>query len=117
VAVYVDIAIWERHDRRWCHLLADEPDELHAFAARLGIERRRFQTKPERPWVDHYDVDEIRRGEALAIGARELTRREVVELVARKRAAALATRTGPERGRARAAERERAPAAERAPRT
>ncbi len=74
MAVYVDIAIWERHDRRWCHLLADDPAELHAFAAALGIERRRFQTKPARPWVDHYDIDEPRRGVAIERGAVELGR-------------------------------------------
>ena len=92
MAVYVDIAIWERHDRRWCHLLADDEAELHAFAAGLGIERRRFQTRPERPWIDHYDIDEPRRAVALERGAIELERRDVVRLIARKRAAALALR-------------------------
>lgn len=91
MAVYVDIAIWERHDRRWCHLLADEPGELHAFAVILGLERRRFQSRPARPWVDHYDIDEDRRRRALELGAIELTRAEVCELIARKRAAARTT--------------------------
>src|SRR5215203_3879458 len=95
VAVYVDIAIWERHDRRWCHLLADDEDELHAFAAALGIERRRFQTRPERPWIDHYDIDERRRTTAIEHGAIELNRRQVVRLLARKRIAALATGAQP----------------------
>jgi hypothetical protein len=93
MAVYVDIAIWERHDRRWCHLLADDEAELHAFAAGLGIERRRFQTRPERPWIDHYDIDEPRRSAAIERGAIELGRREVVRLIARKRAATLARRS------------------------
>ena len=92
MAVYVDIAIWERHGRRWCHLLADDPAELHAFAAALGIERRRFQTKAARPWVDHYDIDEPRRTAAIERGAIELDRRAVVKLVARKRARTLAER-------------------------
>ena len=92
MAVYVDIAIWERHGRRWCHLLADDEAELHAFAALVGCERRRFQTRPERPWIDHYDIDEPRRSAAIERGAIELERREVVALVARKRAAALAGR-------------------------
>lgn len=86
MAVYVDRAIWERHDRLWCHLLADDEDELHAFAAALGCERRRFQTRPRRPWIDHYDIDEERRAKALRAGAIELTRAEVCELIARKRA-------------------------------
>jgi len=92
MAVYVDIAIWERHGRRWCHLLADDDAELHAFAAAMGIERRRFQCKPARPWVNHYDIDEDRRRTAIELGAGELTRREVVELVRRKRASVVGRR-------------------------
>ena len=90
--MYVDVAIWERHDRRWCHLLADDDAELHAFAAALGIERRRFQTRPERPWIDHYDIDEPRRSAAIERGSIELERHEVVRLIARRRAAAIAAR-------------------------
>ncbi len=86
MAVYVDRAIWERHDRFWCHLLADDEDELHAFAAALGCERRRFQSRPRRPWIDHYDLDEERRAKAVQAGAIELTRREVCDVIARKRA-------------------------------
>jgi Protein of unknown function (DUF4031) len=37
MAVYVDDAIWHRFGLRWCPLLADETDELHGFAAQLGI--------------------------------------------------------------------------------
>ena len=90
MAVYVDIAIWERHDRLWCHLLADDPCELHDFAARIGCRRDRFQSRPRRPWIDHYDIDEPRRAMAVDLGAIELTRREVCALIARKRAATLA---------------------------
>jgi Protein of unknown function (DUF4031) len=97
VAVYVDRAIWERHDRLWCHLLADDEDELHAFAVAIGCRRERFQSRLRRPWIDHYDIDEERRAKAVRAGAVELTRREVCELIARKREAALAERTGPAR--------------------
>lgn len=86
MTVYVDAAVWERWDRRWCHLLADDTSELHAFATALAIERRRFQSKPRRPWVDHYDLDEVRRLQAIALGAIEIDRREVCALIARKRA-------------------------------
>ena len=34
MAVYVDDALWQWHGLRWCHLLADDIDELHRFAAR-----------------------------------------------------------------------------------
>jgi hypothetical protein len=96
MAVYVDRAIWERWDRLWCHLLADDEgeDELHAFAATLGCKRERFQSRPRRPWIDHYDIDEERRAKAVRAGAIELTRAEVCELIARKRAATIAAREG-----------------------
>jgi len=35
--VYVDTAIWQWQGLKWAHLLADDADELHCFAARLGI--------------------------------------------------------------------------------
>src|SRR5579871_5248763 len=35
--VYVDDAIWNWQGLKWCHLLADDIDELHRFARRLGI--------------------------------------------------------------------------------
>jgi len=35
MAVYVDAAIWKWAGHRWCHLMADDTDELHRFAANL----------------------------------------------------------------------------------
>jgi hypothetical protein len=58
----------------WCHLVSDSSfEELHEFAARLGIPRHRFQG-------DHYDLPPHVRARAVALGAvevgtRELTRR------------------------------------------
>ena len=50
VAILVDEAIWPWRDRLWAHLVSDSShEELHAFAARLGLPRRIFQG-------DHYDV-------------------------------------------------------------
>ena len=57
--------------RHWCHLVSDASfDELHAFAARLGIPRRRFQG-------DHYDLPPHLREQALALGAHEVGTREL----------------------------------------
>jgi Protein of unknown function (DUF4031) len=53
--------------RRWCHMVSDESfDELHAFAERLGIARRRFQG-------DHYDLHPALRARAVLLGAHEVT--------------------------------------------
>ena len=92
MGVYVDGAIWEKGGRLWCHLTADTADELHAFAAMLGLRRWRFQSKPGRPWVDHYDIPEPKRREAVALGAVEVTISEAGAQIARKREAALRSR-------------------------
>ena len=84
----MDEAIWRWRGRRWCHLTADGTDELHEFANRLGLVRQWFQAKPGRPWHDHYDLPEEVRAQALLMGATPLTRREMAERQARRRAAA-----------------------------
>ena len=48
MSVYVDDAIWNWQGLKWAHLLADDTDELHRFALRLGIQRGRIRARPER---------------------------------------------------------------------
>lgn len=71
MAVYVDNAVFRWRGRRWAHLLADEVDELHAFAAHLGLARARFQ---DRRSGAHYDIDGALRERALALGAIPVSR-------------------------------------------
>ena len=85
MGVYVDEPIYQRWGLRWCHLTADTTEELHAFASSLGLPRSRFQTKPGRPWVDHYDITSKRRERAVALGAVEITLRQAGAQLARKR--------------------------------
>jgi Protein of unknown function (DUF4031) len=75
MAVYVDDAIWHRAGRKWCHLLADDIDELHRFAAQIGINRLSFQAAATTP---HYDLTAFERAKALARGAIRCNRREIV---------------------------------------
>lgn len=49
MAVYVDAAIWKWAGHRWCHLMADDTDELHRFAAALGVKRSSYQGRPRHP--------------------------------------------------------------------
>jgi hypothetical protein len=70
---------------RFCHLLADTPEELHAMADELGIPRRFYQ---DHPWRWHHDLPEHLRARAVELGAQELTLREVGALLARRRAEA-----------------------------
>jgi hypothetical protein len=80
VAILVDPAIWPWRGREWAHLVSDSSyDELHAFAARLGLPLEAFQG-------DHYDIPTDLRRQAVAIGAREV---DAKELVRRLRAAGL----------------------------
>ena len=96
MAVYVDEPIWEWRGRRWCHLTADDSEELHGFAAELGLRRHWFQHKPGRPWHDHYDLPEQVRAVALAQGAVALTTREMGRMQAERRR--LARLDGADRG-------------------
>jgi hypothetical protein len=81
--ILVDEARWPWRGRYWAHLVSDETyDELHSFAARLGLPRRAFQG-------DHYDVPADYREQAIALGAQPVDSRQ---LVARLRAAGLRRR-------------------------
>jgi hypothetical protein len=56
----------------WCHMAVDGSfEELHAFAAALGIPRSRFQG-------DHYDLTPWMRERAVALGAEEVVTRELL---------------------------------------
>lgn len=58
-----------RIQARWSHLTTDGPDEeLHAFAARIGLRRSWFQDDPD-PLFRHYDVTDTKRRAAIAAGA------------------------------------------------
>jgi hypothetical protein len=71
MTVYVDDAVVHWRGRRWAHLMADTLDELHAFAAALGIPRRAFQDKTSGA---HYDVTGELREQALRLGAVAISR-------------------------------------------
>lgn len=62
----------EGHGRLWSHLASDRSyDELHRFAAELGIPRRGFDR-------DHYDVPAERYEQVVAAGAVPVSSRELV---------------------------------------
>lgn len=80
-----------RINARWSHLMADTTDELHAFAARLGL--RRSWIQHEGKPTEHYDVTDSKRDQALALGAVPVGyMREGAEITRRKIAAAKAAR-------------------------
>ena len=98
MAVYVDNAripaTVGRLRARWSHLTADTKDELHEFAARIGLRREWFQTC-KRPCARageecphwHYDVTDAKRAEAIAAGAAGLSLAGMGDLIRARRAA------------------------------
>lgn len=72
MTILVDPAVWPWRGRQWAHLVSDTSyEELHVFAARLGIPREVFQG-------DHYDVPTEQRERAIAIGAVPVSGRDIV---------------------------------------
>ncbi len=72
MAIYIDSPTWPGHGRLWSHLISDASyEELHVFAAELGIPERAFER-------DHYDVIAERYEAALLAGALPVTSREIV---------------------------------------
>ncbi|MEU8589036.1 DUF4031 domain-containing protein [Streptomyces sp. NPDC048664] len=75
MTIYVDPPSWPGHGRMWSHLISDVSyDELHAFAALLGVPRRAFDR-------DHYDLPSHRYDDAVRAGAVAVPSREVVRLL------------------------------------
>lgn len=73
MSVYVDYLMEWPRTKAWpygeaCHLMADTLDELHAFAAAIGMRRAWFQGPPKHRFP-HYDLTAKRRLVAVAAGA------------------------------------------------
>lgn len=72
MTVYVDeIVYWPQRvvgarSHHWSHLWADEIEELHDMAQRIGLKRSWFQDHPRHP---HYDITPNKRLLALQQGA------------------------------------------------
>jgi hypothetical protein len=85
LTVYVDdwrqrATIRQREDR-WSHLLADDPEELHALATQLGIPLRGYQRHRRSSALNHYDLPESLRLQAIALGAVPVTWRQMARLI------------------------------------
>jgi hypothetical protein len=70
--ILIDEAIWPLRDRLFAHVVSDSSyDELHAFAAKLGLPPRAFHR-------DHYDLPADLRDAAIGLGADPVSSRELV---------------------------------------
>lgn len=84
MAVYVDDALWRWQGVRWCHLLADDIDELHRFAVSLGVHRGSYQGPPK-TGKPHYDLTAFERDRALRLGAVSCSSEDIVSVLHRVR--------------------------------
>jgi Protein of unknown function (DUF4031) len=76
---------------KWSHLTADTREELHTFAARIGLKRAWFQHANDHRW--HYDVTPNKRAAALRAGAQSIDWHGLAALIT-ARIAAGQTETG-----------------------
>ena len=68
-----------KHGGRWCHLASDvSHEELHEFAAGLGLRREWFQG-------DHYDLTPGMRYRAIRAGAVETSGPELIKRMKKAR--------------------------------
>lgn len=75
--ILVDQPIWPYRGKYWAHLISNVSyEELHSFAARLGLGRSVFQG-------DHYDVHAALRERAIELGAVPVDFRELARMLNR----------------------------------
>jgi hypothetical protein len=68
MSVYVDRVELGYGRLVMCHLIGDTPDELHAMAKLIGLERRWYQQPPKASFW-HFDIAQSKRALAIAAGA------------------------------------------------
>ncbi|MFD4828716.1 DUF4031 domain-containing protein [Streptomyces sp. SID4919] len=72
MTLYIDPPTWPGHGRLWSHLVSDVSyDELHAFAALIGVPPRAFER-------DHYDIPSHRYADVVRAGAVETGPKDLV---------------------------------------
>lgn len=91
MAVYADREQIPWRGKIWCHLVADSLDELHAFAAALGLKRSWFQDRASYP---HYDITMSVRERAIKRGAVSVGKSEMLQAARKLKAELIALRAG-----------------------
>lgn len=83
MTVYVDNMRAKVGRMIMCHMLADSDEELHAMADKIGVARHWHQQAATEQ--SHYDICLQKRAIAIECGAVEITMRDAVAIVQRKR--------------------------------
>lgn len=86
MAVYVDRASHAYGRMLMCHMLADSTEELLAAADAVGVARKWIQKSGQAS--EHFDVCQAKRAIAVKAGAVEVSSRQLVDVIRRKRSGA-----------------------------
>jgi hypothetical protein len=89
MSVYVDNMKAPYGRMIMCHMIADTRAELIAMADRIGVARKWLQ-KAGQPF-EHFDICLSKRKKAIAFGAREISRVDLVALLNHRRDIAIAS--------------------------
>ena len=66
-----------------CHMGADTTEELLAMADTIGVQRKWLQKRGT--YLEHFDISLGKKAEAIRAGAVEVTRKELVQIMMRRR--------------------------------
>lgn len=84
MTVYVDDVRHRFRRMVMCHMWADTPEELHAMADAIGVQRKWLQKPPKASW-EHYDICLAMKAKAIRLGAALTDKYGPVEHTARLR--------------------------------
>jgi len=77
--IFVDDFAMKHRGNVWYHLMSDnDTDEIHKFAQELGLKRSWYH-------VDHYDLTENKKNQAIRMGAKQISSIEMVNIRKAKR--------------------------------
>lgn len=80
MAVYVDNMHAKFGRMIMCHMVADTKEELLEMADRIGVQRKWIQKEGTRH--EHFDVSLGAKEKAIALGAKEVSQLDIVEILA-----------------------------------
>lgn len=93
MAVYVDDMEASLGRMVMCHMLADTTEELLAMADKIGVQRKWIQKAGTHQ--EHFDIAKSKRALAVQLGAVEIDRAGLVEILRKRRAAITLTNEYP----------------------
>ncbi len=79
MTVYVDDKMILYGRMKMCHVGADTTEELLEMMDKLKIDRQHLQFAGT--WKEHFDVSQAKRRQAVALGAKEVTSKELIRIL------------------------------------